>query len=262
MSVTPHSPIPHVVLAPAPAPAKSRLTPARRSDLPRRVARGLSAGLVLLLAGHLFRYYYLNFTSHPFAYRLVDKFNFNAEQTLPAWYASALLLAAGGIAVAIHLRLPRPHPDAWRWLLAGVLLAAMSADETVSLHEMVGSVLKERVATSGLFYFSWVLVAIPLLVVATATFLPLLRRLPLRTRTGLITAAALYFGGAVGTEMIGGLIAERIGFQTAAFFAVSTVEETLETAGLIVAVVTLLAYALRITPPGPGDTGRVDRLEA
>ncbi|MEO1235449.1 MAG: hypothetical protein AAFX76_01535 [Planctomycetota bacterium] len=201
---------------------------------------------MLLLAGNIMAYLMRAYLADPPLYWLVRKFDFDAEWAFPAWYSSSLLTIAAVLAIGIYLGERSTARSGWRWCVAGVLLLAMSADETASVHENLGRVIDERMSTPGVFHFSWVVVALPLLAAAALVFLPWLWQMERATRLGLIGAAALYFGGAVGMVMIGGLAAERGGQDSLAFFLAYTVEESLEILGLSLGVLTLSRLARRI----------------
>jgi hypothetical protein len=55
-------------------------------------------------------------------------------------------------------------------------------------------------------------------------------------------AAALYIGGAVGLELVGGRYAEMHGLKNLTYSMIATAEETLEMAGVIVFIYALLRY--------------------
>jgi hypothetical protein len=55
-------------------------------------------------------------------------------------------------------------------------------------------------------------------------------------------AAILYIGGAIGVELIGGRYAELHGEENWTYSMITTVEESLEMAGLIVFIWALLEY--------------------
>ncbi|MEO1235450.1 MAG: hypothetical protein AAFX76_01540 [Planctomycetota bacterium] len=218
-------------------------------------AAGLAAVWGLLLLGNIATYLLRDQAGNLPSIWPDQKLDFDAEASIPAWYSSSLLLIAGALAVLVYARRRTSGTSAWRWLLLGVLLAAMSLDETVSVHEAVGRALDARLDTTGMLHFAWLIVAWPLLVVAVFVFGPWLWRMERPTGVRLWVAAVLYFGGAVGMEMVGGLAAEHGGQDSLSFFLAYTVEESLEILGLSLGVLTLAPLAYRAWT-GPGSSLR------
>jgi hypothetical protein len=59
----------------------------------------------------------------------------NAEQTIPATYSGCLLFAAGGLGLLIGRIRATPQPERIWWLLLGVVLVVLGADEIVAIHD-------------------------------------------------------------------------------------------------------------------------------
>lgn len=57
-----------------------------------------------------------------------------------------------------------------------------------------------------------------------------------------MTAATLYLGGAIGTELIGGRHVELHGLGNWTYRIIATIEETLEVAGIVVFIRAVLKY--------------------
>jgi hypothetical protein len=208
---------------------------------PAQMGRWLAVAAACLVLGHTFRFYYFNFTSHPFAYRLVQLFDLNAEQTPAAWFSSALLLICGLLTLLVALGMrQRRTAGRWRWFTVAGLLVLMSADEIAMLHELASTMIAERRPMGGFFNFEWVVLAVPLLLTALVVLGPMLRWLPRRLAGGLLLAAGVYFGGAVAVEMVGGKIADLHSTNHWMYFIAVTFEEGMEIAGLVLAVVALL----------------------
>ncbi|MER8923843.1 hypothetical protein [Mesorhizobium sp. M0802] len=64
-----------------------------------------------------------------------------------------------------------------------------------------------------------------------AAFIPFLRSLPLRLTVLMLLSAALFLGGAVGLQMVGGKIAEAEGTEVFWYRVETNLEEALELAG-------------------------------
>lgn len=67
-------------------------------------------------------------------------------------------------------------------------------------------------------------------------------RLPARTAFLFVVSGAVYVGGAIGFELIGGYYAKANGVENLTYSMISTVEESLEMSGVIVFIYALLKY--------------------
>ncbi len=212
---------------------------------PSRIARvlGLVAFLLVLAStgGQLTAY----LTGHPTIFGLVTLFYVDAEQNIPTFFSTFLLLFAA-LLLAVITVLKRnqmaSHVSHWAILSCGFLL--MAADEAVSLHERLIEPTRKLLgdAQLGIFYFAWVIPGIALILVLTLLFVRFLLGLPAKTRLAFLMAVILYVGGSIGVELIGGAYAELHGQQNFTYSMIATVEESLEMAGLIIFIWALLVY--------------------
>ena len=165
------------------------------------------------------------------------------ESSLPTAFSGALLLAAA-LLVSVIAALKRQTRDFWQnlWRLLAVVFAYLAADELASFHEHLTDFVPEVVALTGVFRFAWVLPVIPILLVIGLLYLRFLWRLPPRTRGLFVLAGLLYIGGALGFEMVAGLVLERSPSAILPYLATTTLEETLEMFGVLVFVYALLDY--------------------
>lgn len=110
------------------------------------------------------------------------------------------------------------------------------------LHEKLADVA-ESWGLSLSWTFNWLLVAVPLAVAAGVVLLWLARGLNSRLRMRLIVAGAVYLLGAVGMEVVGGLLETgTVGLGFVALHVAILIEESLELAGVIVALWAALSY--------------------
>ena len=211
---------------------------------PRVLALGLAgAATLLFLLGLIEQYVTAHFSSNA-VQSIAYHFRLDAEATIPMWFSSMLMLMCALLAaVAALVHRHQRRADVWRWGMIAVILLGMSIDEAVVLHEMAIGVIRGVMPTSGLFFYAWVVVAIPAVLVVAALGAPMLRRLPRRTALGLPLSAAIFCAGALGMEMVGGKIFEAAGeTATFAYVAVTSLEEGLEMAGLVMCCYVLLDY--------------------
>lgn len=64
-------------------------------------------------------------------------------------------------------------------------------------------------------------------------------------KTGLFIAGVLYIGGAIGVEMVGGVVASNIGEDNLLYGLTTTLEESFELFGLLVLINTLLKRVVK-----------------
>lgn len=174
---------------------------------------------------------------------LIRLFDLDAEANIPTWFESALML----VAAALSAVLASAGVARTSWCLVAAALAVMSCDEVAGIHEMVGHFVSARLGWSEPLVYGWL---VPGAVAAVALAL-LARRaataLDATTRRRMILAGALFFGGALGVEVVEARVDLRL-YGTAAFGAIAWAEESLELAGLLVFTHALMAR-LRDHPP-------------
>ncbi|CAN5130143.1 hypothetical protein BH10PSE9_BH10PSE9_10050 [soil metagenome] len=169
----------------------------------------------------------------------------NDELTLPAWYSSALLLAAAFL-LAVHAAAARNRGSPSRsWWSLSAIFAYLSLDEASLIHERGMDLLPNTF--TGFFKLSWVIIAAPILVVVGLAYIPFLRRLPPRYAWRFILAGVVYVGGALGMEMVGGYLSSTRGMGKATYLAI-TIEEGMEMAGACLFISALMSLLAREAP--------------
>lgn len=175
----------------------------------------------------------------------------DAEANVPTWI-STLLLAASAAASALVARRHRLRGRAdhrW-WFAVSAAFAVASLDEAVSLHERLIEPLRSALDLSGIFYWAWVVPGLVAVVALAITFRGFVGRLAPAVRWRFLAGAGLFFGGALGLEMVGGALFTSMGAGIATGL-VALLEETLELLGALVWLEgTLLAL---VRDAGAGD---------
>ena len=171
---------------------------------------------------------------------LLRLFNLDLEGNVPAWVATVHLLIASGILWALAHTPSVNFGGRWK-LLSGLFLAA-SLDEAASVHEMLIWPIREGFGLGGLFYFAWVVVAIPFVAFLAYWYWPAVRTLPRAFERWAMVSAGLYVSGAVGMEMIGGAWRAEHATFNVTYTAITCVEELMELGGLTLWNCTLLKY--------------------
>jgi hypothetical protein len=216
---------------------------------PGRVARLLAlvvAILTLLSAmGWLAVLLLPDFPLRDFTARLFDV---DKEMNIPSVYSTLAILACSALlaVIARSERLVRGSRHGRHWRLLSLVFLGLAFDELLSFHEeLVGRL--DLGAFSRFTLFSWVVVGAGLVVAAAVVFSGFLMRLPAATRRRFLLAGALFVGGSLGVEVVGGHLASLDGKDTLAYMVATHVEEALEMAGIVVFLYALLLYLRRVT---------------
>jgi|GEM_PF-749727 len=188
---------------------------------------------------------------------LFRRFDLDQEYNVPAFFNSVLLLICGLLLAVAGQIAAAEQPEwtkHWRWL--ALIFGYLAIDEATELHGFFSEL--NRLIDTGIFRFAWVLVYGPLVAVLGLVYLRFLFRLPRRTAIGFVVAATVYVGGALGMEIVGGAWSVKVGEDNTVYHVIVTIEESLELAGLILFINTLLAHTqLRVSRGWmPTTTGR------
>lgn len=215
----------------------------------RKIATMLWIATVVVLALGILREAMVHLVGTGTALRDLRHFALDSEQSLPAWYESLLMAAASGL-LAVIATLARHHDRRNRlpWALLAVVFLLMSMDEVVSFHEVTMEPLRNAFKLTDFFYFAWVIIAAPLLVVFAVYFLPFLLRLPRRTAVRFFIAGGLFVGGAFGLEFVGGHYVTLGGFESLPYKIAAVSEECLEITGVTLFVTSLFQYLAECAP--------------
>lgn len=169
----------------------------------------------------------------------------SSEANIPTWWSAMLLLTGAslaGLGALTVRRAGRPSTEATGWTSVAAALTFLSLDEAVQVHERLALVAGFLPATPT---YQWVVPGALLAVVGLTGLVATSRALPRPVRRGLALAIALYLGGAVGVEGVNGWVARTSGVGD--LYRLSTaLEESLEMAGCLIAVATLLAHLQQV----------------
>jgi hypothetical protein len=214
-----------------------------------RIVTLLWLATAIVLGLGILREIAMSFVGTSTALKGLRHFSLDSEHSLPAWYESVTMLASAGL-LAILAALARHHDPRNRlpWLLLAVIFFCMSIDEVVAFHEASMRPLRETFHLSGIFYYSWVIIAAPLLVVLAIFFVPFMLRLPRPTAVRIFIAGAIFVGGAFGMEFVGGYYVSLGGDESLPYRIASTCEECLEIIGMTLFLSSLLQHLGETAP--------------
>jgi hypothetical protein len=118
----------------------------------------------------------------------------------------------------------------------------LSLDEAVSIHEEAMEPFQHTFNLTGIWYFSWIVPGIAFVCVFALLYFKFLLQLPGQTQRLFLISAILYVLGAVGVEMIGGVLWEDGRSETLLYYVVSSLEELLEMLGINLFLYALMSY--------------------
>ncbi|MGH2544507.1 MAG: hypothetical protein ACRDIB_17075 [Ardenticatenaceae bacterium] len=180
---------------------------------------------------------------YPHLFGLSAKFYVGEEGNIPTYYSTLLLLLAALLLLLIAYHKRRQGARfAVHWLVLGVIFLFLALDEATSLHDLVSGWMRGIVDARGILYYPWVLPGSGFVLLVALSFSRFLLHLPTRTRWFVAVTGVLYVGGALITELVEGWYVEQNGADNLIYTMITTTEETLEMAGLILFIHVLLRY--------------------
>jgi hypothetical protein len=176
------------------------------------------------------------------AYYFAQIFNVDKERNIPTLYSFlALLFSALLLGVIAHAKNLDSDPYKHHWKILSFIFLWLSLDEIGQLHEKLKNPMRSLLNATGFLYFTWVVPIGFLVVIFLFCYRKFLLHLPVATKKMFVAAAALYIGGAMGMEMVGGYIAFTTG-KNLSYVIGLTIEESLEMLGIVVFIHALMSY--------------------
>ncbi|THI83582.1 MAG: multidrug transporter [Nitrospira sp. CG24A] len=208
---------------------------------------GVIAGVLVTisLAGQLIRY--VGGHDHVYGLLLTSEklFNVDNERNITTLFSVFLLLCAAFLLGLISILKRQPQdPDCSKWMILTCGFIYLATDEGWSFHEMLIEPIRKLLGHDnlGVFFFAWVIPAMAGVVILALFFLRFLLRLSPSARWSFLGAGAIFLGGAIGAEMLGGRYAESHGSHNLTYQLITHLEESMEMAGIIVFIYALLRY--------------------
>lgn len=175
---------------------------------------------------------------------LVRLFHVGYEGNITSWISSMLLLISAVLLAVIAIgKRQLGGPYMRHWSVLALIFVYLSMDEAARIHELTMYPLRSAFDPTGVFYYAWVIVAIPLVLLFAVSYLGFLRALPRSTRILFVIAGLLFVIGAIGMDMLGGLFitSDLARGQTIATL-IQIIEEFLENMGIVIFIVALVSY--------------------
>lgn len=211
---------------------------------PKKVLTTLVAVTLALATTHIVTSYLRSYTNvHEYATGALVLFDMDAEVSIPTWYAQLLLAAASFLLLTIGVAKRRSTQKYYKhWIALGFMFVYISMDEGSQIHELLVSPLRDFFNTSGtLLNFAWVIGGALVTSVIAVIYFRFWLNLPSKTRLLFLASAAIFIGGALGIEMIGGYYLSNHGYNFG-YQMITLIEETMEKMGIALFIYTLLDY--------------------
>jgi hypothetical protein len=205
-----------------------------------RLLAGIIIALVILsLAGQVSKY----FLGHGRLLGLVRTFHVDHEPSVPAVFTVLLLMANAIVFAIIATAARRRGGRSLGWFGLALLFVYLAFDEGAELHDLATKPLRAAFDFGGFFHFAWVIPALVIVALIGLLYVRFITALPAQTRRWFIISGAMYVGGALGVEMIGGAYLDAIIVRNFTYELIVTVEETLEMLAIALLLRTLLIHA-------------------
>ena len=171
-------------------------------------------------------------------FRLVDVAN------IPTFFATLIDLGCAAV-LAVLAKLKKEQSDRFyrHWAFLSAIFFYIALDETASIHELSILPLRHALGAGGIFYYTWIVLAIPLAMAVVLSYLRLVKSLPRKHQILVFAAGAIYLGGSLAGEMISGYaVSRQFNYWRTINALFSTLEEFCELAGTSLFLCVLLDY--------------------
>jgi len=183
------------------------------------------------------------FPDAKFVYYFAKAFNLDIERNIPTLYSFlALLFSSLLLGVIAHAKNLDSDRYKNHWKILSFIFLFLSVDEAGSMHEKLTDPMRSLLNATGVLYFTWIVPFGFLVAIFLLSYRKFVLHLPVATKKLFVAAWALYMGGAIGVEMLGGYLAYTTGMGNVSYLIVTTLEESLEMLGIVVFIHGLISY--------------------
>jgi hypothetical protein len=182
-------------------------------------------------------------TGHGNLHGITPLFDLDVEANVPTLLSAVALLGAAAlfwVTGSATRRHGREYAAHWRGL--AVVFVFLSLDEAAGFHEKLSTPLREALHLSGVLHYAWIVPYALMMAALAVVYARFVLSLDPVAKRHLVGAGVVFLAGAVGLEMVGGLIASSVTGNDLAFLAAVTCEETLEMLGIAMLIRGLVAY--------------------
>jgi len=210
---------------------------------PRRLTQFFAAWVTFFVVAHLVVQTIRFSTGDDLLFGAVQMFSIGSDGNFPTFYSAFALLFSGALLALIGVAaFQQQDRDHYFWFGLACIFALSSIDEMLMLHEHLIDPLRSTLNTSGLLFYAWVIPYSIGGLIFLGVYFRFLLRLPRRTAVLMVASGVVFVFGAVGMEMVGGVVSEQQGNANVLYVALQTVEETCEMLGIVMFIYTLADY--------------------
>jgi hypothetical protein len=204
----------------------------------------LCALIIIFSFLHLVFQYIRHQLGNPYFFGLIDVFDMDQGKSIPTWFASTLFFIAALLAGLIYKLSKNASEKFYKaWAVISAICFFIAIDEVAEIHNLMGVPAANITGlNSGIFYFSWI---IPGLIIVLLISLSLLRfwlSLPKKTKRMIFVSAFMFLLGAIGVEMAAGYYITNIGGFDFGYAIFVIFEEGLEKLGVSIFIYSLILY--------------------
>ena len=182
-------------------------------------------------------------TNHDYVFGLIPMFDVDKESNIPTYLQGIFMLFCSLLLFTIaKYKSITEEVFIKHWYFLAAMFTYLSIDELVGIHELLILPLRTATDAKGIFYFSWLIAFIPIVLMIGGSYIRFLLHLNSKTRNLFIIAASFFLGGAIGMEMIGGAYLSEFGEKNYVYSIITLIEESFETIGITIFIFTLLDY--------------------
>jgi hypothetical protein len=187
-----------------------------------------------------FSFYFL--PDFPMRDVFIQKFNVDEEMNFPTLFSFLMLITSSGLLKIIHLSKEQVGQSFIKeWKMLSAIFLYLGLDEMLALHERLMPSLRSMGA-SGFLYNAWVIPFGLFVIIFCFNFFRFWINLDAPIRTLFLVAFILYVSGALGFELIDGLLTYKAETNTFLYSVASTIEDGLEMIGISIFIRGLLTY--------------------
>lgn len=175
--------------------------------------------------------------------RLVHLVDTSEEANIPTWFSVELFFISAVLLLVIAMT-KKSAGDRWarHWKWLSVIFFYLSLDDLAQLHETMIIPLRTALHTSGVFYYAWIIVYIPLCLVVGLLYLKFVFSLPHNVRDRVIVAGTVFITSKLPVEMMKGYFHEAHIDHLPVFPLLTTVAELGKAVGLVLFISALWGY--------------------
>jgi hypothetical protein len=182
----------------------------------------------------------------PHVARVINFFDVDEEENLPT-FVSALLLFATSVLLALIAVLKHQSREGFvaHWAVLAIGFLYIATDDMLTLHEavVIPAMYAVRPHLPAFLYFAWVIPAGVVVLGGGLAYRGFVRALPGRSQALFVLSAAVYVFGALGMELLSGVVlVARAEVKDLLYSAITTVEEGCEMFGVALFIYALLDY--------------------